>query len=58
MTAEERNMYYCLGLRDGYATVLAEAHFHKVRLPWLAKDFEVIAKETHFSHDYHMEEKS
>lgn len=49
---DDKRAYYWLGKRDGYAEVLAET-YKKVRLPKIAKDYEKLAGEKHFSHQYH-----
>ena len=45
-------LYYWLGYRDAVASILAE-NKDKHKMPELAEYYEKIAKERHFSHDYH-----
>jgi hypothetical protein len=45
-------LFYWLGYRDALAGVLAETK-DKIKLPDLAIQYEKLAKEKHFSHQWH-----
>lgn len=45
-------IYYSLGVRDSIAGVLAK-YKDKIKLPELAKEYEQMNKEKHFSHQWH-----